>query len=276
MSSGWINGQPASGLTLQDRGLHYGDGLFETLAVCEGDCPWFDRHYQRLRLGCEQLNLPLPDARLLLQELQQAAAGRKRAVLKLILTTGSGGRGYRRPDPPHIQRIVLRYPWPAYPAAHREQGVAVRLCRTRLSHNPALAGSKHLNRLDQVLARNEWQDDAYAEGLMRDMEDNVVDGTMSNLFLVQDGVLYTPLIDQCGVSGVMRRRILELATELGIATAPARITLPQLQQAEEIMLSNVLIGLWPVRRFESQGYSPGPVYRRLISALQREYPVLHA
>jgi 4-amino-4-deoxychorismate lyase len=270
----WINGRPATGLPLDDRGLHYGDGLFETMAIHQGHCPWFERHYQRLRLGCEQLDIPLPDAALLLNEVNQAAAGQDRAVLKLILTTGSGGRGYRRPVELQPRRILLRSAWPDYPVTHWQQGVAVRLCRMRLSSNPGLAGSKHLNRLEQVLARNEWQDDRYAEGLMRDQTDHLVDGTMSNLFIVQRGVLATPVIDNCGVNGVMRRRVLELATELGIETAPMPISLAMLEQAEEIMLSNALIGLWPVREFEGRSYEPGPVHGRLLSALREEYPVI--
>jgi 4-amino-4-deoxychorismate lyase len=276
MTDCWINGQPASSLPLDDRGLHYGDGLFETMAIHQGQCPWFGRHYQRLRLGCEQLDIPLPDATVLLKEVNQAAAGQDRAVLKLILTTGSGGRGYRRPADLQPRRILLRSAWPHHPASHWQSGVAVRLCRTRLSPNPALAGSKHLNRLEQVLARNEWQNDRYAEGLMRDQADHLVDGTMSNLFIVRDGVLATPVIDNCGVNGVMRRRVLELATELGIETAPMPITQAMLEEAEEVMLSNALIGLWPVREFEGQSYAPGPVHRRLLSALYEEYPVLNA
>ncbi|HID49690.1 MAG TPA: aminodeoxychorismate lyase, partial [Chromatiales bacterium] len=200
----------------------------------------------------------------------------RRAVIKIILTSGSGGRGYARPDPVRPSRIVMRYPWPDYPADHWRRGVRVHHCRTTLACHPDLAAVKHLNRLEQVLARQEWQGGDSAEGLMRERAGNVIEGTMSNLFLVQNGVLHTPDLKDCGVHGIARRRILALATEAGIETAMGDYTPADLLAADELMLSNSLIGLWPVREYLNQPFGPGPVYRRLLAELLRNYPVINA
>ena len=272
----WINGVELANLDTADRGLHYGDGLFETLAVFNANPPWFEAHYHRLVAGCERLAIPQPDKRVLLQEVKQAAAGQHRAVIKILLTSGSGGRGYRRPASPEPSRIVMRHAWPGYPDAFWQEGVALTLCQTRLGCNPALAGIKHLNRLEQVLARNEWQNSDYTEGLMCDVQGNVIEGTMSNVFIVRDKALYTPRVTACGVAGVMRRWILNNAPRLDVEVHEVELSIQDIKQADEVMLTNSLIGLWPVKTFESRNYQPGPVYRALLKALIKVYPVINA
>jgi 4-amino-4-deoxychorismate lyase len=143
---------------------------------------------------------------------------------------------------------MIRYPWPDSP--DHLSGIRVRLCETRLGHNSTLAGIKHLNRLEQVLARAEWKDAGISEGLMRDHNGNIVEGITSNVFLVQQGVLHTPSLDHCGVEGIMRGVILELATTLGIPNQVMPVSLQQLREAEEVFISNSLIGLWPVRTID--------------------------
>jgi len=270
----WINGVEQLDITVADRGLQYGDGLFETLAVFDGQCPRFQDHYQRLRAGCDRLGIPLPDETLLLQEVAQAAKGQDKAVIKLILTSGVGGRGYTRPVNPQVTRIVMLHAWPDYPLAYWQNGIAMMLCQTRLGCNPALAGIKHLNRLEQVLARNEWQGNDYAEGLMCDTDGNVIEGTMSNVYLVRDNTLYTPTTDHSGVAGVMRHWILDNAPKLNIDIVETAISVEDIKQADEVILSNSLIGLWPVKAFETCEFQPGPVYWALLKHLLKDYPVV--
>jgi len=260
----WIDGVPAAELPVQDRGLQYGDGLFETLAVTDGRIRLLDFHLERLRDGCLRLGIPMPPAESTTTELQQAAAGTSRAVLKLIITRGIGGRGYRPPEDAIPQRVLLRYPWPDYPGSWAEQGVRVKLCETRLATQPRLAGIKHLNRLEQVLARAEWSDaDGYQEGLMLDMEGQVVEGTMSNVFASPgEGVLLTPDLSRSGVAGVMRRQILEQAAGAGVTARVARIPLNEFLRAREIFLCNSLMGVWPVTALAGNIYRPGPVTRQ--------------
>lgn len=254
-----IDGVPADRIPVADRGLQYGDGLFETIAVVDGKpCLW-DRHLARLREGCALLSIPPPPEDQLAAEALGLTRGVDRAVLKLILTRGEGGRGYRPPDPPLPRRILRRTPWPAYPDAWRSTGVRVRYCRTRLGHQPLLAGLKHLNRLEQVLARAEWNDPDIAEGLMLDLDGRVVEGTQTNLFVLQDGQLLTPALDRCGVAGVVRGLVLEAAWVLGFRVVEAALTPERLAAADALFLTSSLAGVWPVRELAGLPVDPDQV-----------------
>ncbi len=270
-----INGQRTDRISVRDRGLNYGDGLFETMAVINGRCPFWKRHMQRLQKGCRRLQLPFPDIPLLQAEAQTLIQHETRAVLKLILSRGEGGRGYRYPEAAQPTRIFMRHPWPDYPEQNSQQGVQVRFCTTTLARQSALAGLKHLNRLEQVLARNEWQDAEIAEGLMLDERGNVIEGTMSNMFMVKNKRLYTTELSTCGVAGIMRGYILELACHAGMGTHIGEITKKRLGEADEIFLTNSLIGLWPVNRLEGQIFAVGEISRRLQTLINRDYPLIH-
>ena len=264
-----INGELQTTLAVSDRGLHYGDGVFETIAIRAGIPQRWHRHWQRLSRSCQRLGIEGVDEEIVRSEARELCAGMGQAVLKVIATRGSGGRGYRPDRNQRATRILASYAWPDYPEANRRDGVAVRLCATRLGRNPALAGMKHLNRLEQVLARREWDGADIAEGLMLDDRGQVISGTLSNLFIVKAGRLLTPRLDECGVEGVMRGAILDLAIELGIVVEEAAVTLDDLRQAEELFLCNALIGIWPVRRVEQQAYAVGPVTGQLAQHLER-------
>lgn len=271
----WVDGQPAASLPVDDRGLAYGDGVFETMRVAGGRVALLDGHLQRLARGTDVLRLPL-DIEAMQQEVKdfvaaQGTAGRSDFTLKVIVTRGSAGRGYR-PLPEAVpRRLLLAYPPSVQPASHAQDGIAVHECATRLGSNPALAGLKHLNRLDQVLARAEWGDDPrWAEGLMRDADGRVIEGTMSNLFLVSDGTLVTPRLHRCGIAGVMRGFIVARALTLGIAVAERDVSREELDGCSEWFVCNSTIGIWPVRELGSRRWTPGPMTRRL----QREIELL--
>jgi 4-amino-4-deoxychorismate lyase len=202
--------------------------------------------------------------------MERLLAGADRAVLKLIVTRGAGGRGYRPPSLHMSSRILAMYPWPDYPASCREQGVKVRLCRIPLGRNSWLAGIKHLNRLEQVLARQEWDDPEISEGLMRDSDGNVVEGTMTNLFVVHEQRLMTSSLNACGVAGVMRGYLLDLARQEHMPIEECNISLARLYEADEVFLCNALIGIWPVNEVEGTAFKPGPVTRYLLQRLQRD------
>lgn len=258
-----VNGKETRQIDATDRGLHYGDGLFETIAVINGQPLFWREHIERLYRGCERLSIPAPEAALLLKEALQLCTGSTRAVLKVIVTRGSGGRGYRPPPLPQPNRIIAIYPWPDYPQELWEAGIVLRYCSTPLACNPVLAGIKHLNRLEQVVARTEWDDEAISEGLMMNHRGEVIEGTQSNLFMVKDGRLYTPDLEQCGVAGIMRRVILKQAGELGIDIRITSLNREALAQADEIFVCNSIIGIWPVRQLEQISYNPGPLTARL-------------
>lgn len=264
-----IDGQWRRSLPADDRGLQYGDGLFETMAVIDGVVRHEDLHLARLATGCRRLGIPAAVLAPLPAELARLARGQAQAVLKLIVTRGSGPRGYAPPAAPQPRRLLVRSPWPAWPTSHARRGVAVRVCRTRLASQPALAGLKHLNRLEQVLARAEWSGRRWQEGLMLDEAHRVVCGTMSNLFAVQAGRLSTPRVDRCGVAGVMRAVVWRQAAGDGLPCEETDLDLAAVAGADELFLTNALIGIWPVRRLGERLFRPGPVTRRLQSLIGR-------
>ena len=262
MTASWLNGQPAAGLPVHDRGLAYGDGLFETIRVVHGRAALLERHLARLQHGCQRLAIPV-DPLLLREELTRFCAQLGQGVAKLIVTRGPGQRGYAPPHPCEPRRLLIGSPLPVYPAQHAAVGVRLFPCATRLAEQPLLAGLKHLNRLEQVLARAEWQDPGFAEGLMRDTSGRVVEGVFSNLFLVADGQLHTASLQRCGVAGVMRAQIIEQAACLAIPLVERDIAHAELLQADEVFLCNSLYGIWPVTALADRVWPVGPLTRKL-------------
>ncbi|CDG55728.1 MULTISPECIES: aminodeoxychorismate lyase [Halomonadaceae] len=222
-----------------DRGLAYGDGLFETVLLRAGKPMLWRYHKERLAQGCHRLGLPLP-CQEALDATWQGDPTAEFEVLKLILTRGSGGRGYAQPD--QITPRLLSRRTPFQPSVKRwQEGVTVRLCDLRLARQPRLAGIKHLNRLENVLARQEWVDATIAEGLLADSEGLVVEATSMNVFWQQAGEVLTPLLDQCGVAGTLRAALLDQG-----AAAQASLTLHQLVDVERLWVANSVQGVWPV------------------------------
>lgn len=266
----WVNGGPATTLASEDRGLLYGDGLFETIAIRQGQpCLW-RAHLERLAAGAARLGIPMPPIaqwRAETAAMLAAAGVPASATLKLVLTRGTGARGYAPPAAPCPTRLLLLYPdGPQRPwlRSWEQDGVLVRHCRTRLGINPSLAGLKHLNRLEQVLARAEWPPPGeapvatrVAEGLMLDAWGNLVCGTMTNLFLVDaDGGVRTSDLAHCGVAGTVRDLVLRCADQLGMPVQCCRLRPSALGRARGAFLTNALIGLWPVRRIDDLNLDP--------------------
>jgi 4-amino-4-deoxychorismate lyase len=262
----WLDGAPLSALPPTLRAAHYGDGVFRTLRRDAGHIALQTRHVARLCSDAAAIGIPLA-AGTLEQALAQPALPED-AALKICVWRGGGGRGYR-PDPaaaPHI--AVYAYALPEHPAAHWTQGVEIVRLAATLSRAPRLAGIKHCNRLDQVLAAQELAAAGAAEGLCGDGDGNFVCGTRSNVFARVDGVLCTPPIVDCGIRGVMRERLCELAEGRGIAVRESPFNEGLLARADAMMLSNSLIGVWPVARLDGRAL-PGSagLARALLQAL---------
>ena len=242
-----MNGRRRSTLDHRDRGLQYGDGLFETMRVRQRRVRLLDYHLERLSEGCRRLSIAAPEGTYLRRELERMASARNDGILKLILTRGSGPRGYRASGRERATRVATLHALPRGVAA---AAVRVRLCATPVSVNAHLAGLKTLNRLDSVLARAEWRNARVWEGLMSDPDGNWVCGTMSNLFVRHGAVLATPLLDRCGVAGVMRRWVLDNAASVGLRVEQRRIRGEDLTSAEEIFMSNAVVGIRSVNAIE--------------------------
>ena len=261
-----LNGQYKQTLAITDRGLHYGDGLFETLEVIAGRPLFWGQHLERLNRGCRRLQIPECDSAQLQQEGLTLCADAEHAVLKIIITRGSGGRGYRQPAAIQSTRLLGLYPHPEYPQAYAQFGVNLRLCQHPVSINPVLAGIKHLNRLDQVMARAEWHDEDIQEGIMMDPDGNVVEGTMSNIFWIRDGIVFTPDLMRAGIAGIVRQWLLDYCQKNAIAYQIGQYPVAALLQADEVFLTNSLLGLWPVKSLSAQQFAVGPVTRQLQQA----------
>lgn len=254
-----INGTPDATLAPDDRGLCYGDGLFETIWLRDGRAPLWPRHMRRLAEGCRRLGLPAPVPAWLLAEVRAAADGLATAVVRLTLTRGVGPRGYAAPDPVTPTCIVSAAALPPPRPDWYHQGLRLRVCRTRLAAQPALAGLKHLNRLEQVLARNEWHDDSVDEGLMLDLDNRVIGATAANVFAVRDGRLHTPDLRRCGVAGTARAEVLARHPDADVGD----LSLDALRAADEVFLTSAVRGVVPVRALDRHCWPVGPVTRAI-------------
>ncbi|MFA5684783.1 MAG: aminodeoxychorismate lyase [Lysobacteraceae bacterium] len=265
-----VDGLPADSLPLDDRGLAYGDGLFETMLIHRRQAVWWPPHLARLAEGAQRLGIAMPDAAVWAADrdaLLDTLAADEGAVLKLVLTRGGGARGYApAPDAP-ARRLVSLHPAPVVPAAWRTEGITLFECRTRLARQPLLAGIKHLNRLEQVLARAEWRNPAIAEGLLRDTDGRVIAATAANLFLHRDGRWLTPALRDCGVAGICRAFLLAASD-----AQEGDISQEMLHGADEVFVCNSVRGILPVTRLGERRWPVGPATRALSRQLARAQP----
>ncbi|NQD38908.1 aminodeoxychorismate lyase [Permianibacter sp. IMCC34836] len=270
MTDSWLDGIPCDRIAVDDRALLFGDSCFTTIAVRDGQPELWPRHRERLQQSLLRLQFPVLDLNLLTQEVMAACAGVERAILRVTLTRGAGGRGYALPVAGNVRRLLLRRDWPADIDQRGRDGVQLRWCETQLSEQPLLAGLKHGNRLEQVLARAEWQDARIAEGLMCDRNGHVIEGTTSNLFFCNaDGHWCTPALDRCGVAGVMRAELLARFQAQGINVAQGDYSMADVQTATEVFICNSIIGLWPVLALADRRWVIGEQTRRLQQAIGR-------
>lgn len=253
-----VNGLPIDTVSALDRGLAYGDGLFESVRLIGTAAPLWTRHMQRLQESCQRLHMVVPDAEQLWHEVLQVSRDLPQSVVRITITRGHGPRGYRPPLAAQPTRIVAAFAAPSADHATYRDGLHMRVCDLRLAEQPQLAGMKHLNRLEQVLARAEWNDPAIAEGLLRDGHDRVISATMANLFAVMDGDLLTPALDRCGIAGVARAEILATSSYIRVG----ELILSELRHASEVFLSSSVRGILPVQSLGETVYGVGPITRQ--------------
>ncbi|MGQ9684740.1 MAG: aminodeoxychorismate lyase [Thiobacillaceae bacterium] len=244
-----VNGEPDAGLSASDRGLMYGDGVFRTIHVRKGRPLWWSAQLAKLAADAERLGIPPPPPELWEQEAcQLLASSADDCVLKLVLTRGPAMRGYKPSGQAMPTRLLIASAWPAHVETVAARGAHLHLCRLRLSEQPLLAGIKHLNRLEHVLAAMEWSDPSIDEGLLLDAAGRVICAVSGNVFIYRDGALFTPRLDRCGVAGVARARLMGVAAHLKLNVHETDIYLDQLLEADEVMLTNSLIKIWRVAR----------------------------
>lgn len=248
------------------RALQYGDGVFRTVLVAQGQPIEWERHIAKLGADCAALHLAMPDPAQLALDAARAVGGHREAIIKIIVARQAGARGYRSAGMAS-ERWVIASPAPPENQAACRAGIRVAISEITLAAQPLLAGVKHLNRLEQVLASRDWPADI-DERLMCDSQGQVICGTRSNLFCVRDRRLLTPALNHCGVAGIMRGKLIELAQAQGLDVSIQALQLDDLRRADEVFICNAVIGLWPVRALEGQHWpAPGPLTRGLLQAL---------
>lgn len=274
-----INGVNTDYVSVNDRGMLYGDGLFETICSRNGRCQFLKEHLQRLQKGAAVLGIDYPGDEVYIADIKtlQAQADSPDHVIKLMLTRGTGERGYRSPVPQQPTRITQLSALPAYADDYSVTGIKARVCQQTVSSNQTLAGIKHLNRLENVLARNEWSDEVQ-EGLMTDADGFIIEATMSNIFFVKNNHLLTPALDYAGVDGIIRQQLMTLASQLESDCEITQVHINELDQMDEIFVCNSLIGIWPVINIErlvdgqmqQLAFTAGPLTKKLSESLQQQ------
>lgn len=262
----FVGADQVAAIPPDDRGFAYGDGLFETMRIHAGRVPWWDAHWARLSRGAGRLATALPPEHRVRAEVEAAGRSAGTGVLKLVVSRGAGGRGYEPAPAPAPTWTLGVHP---LPAPLPVDGITVRWCHTRLATQPALAGLKHCNRLEQVLARAEWASarDAVAhDGLMRSTDGDVVCATAANVFVLTGGTWRTPALDRCGVAGVCREHVLRL-----VPADVGAVSVDDVETADAVVLCNAVRGILPVARLGLRTWAPHPAVR----ALQRQLAGLH-
>ncbi len=268
-----INGSFDHAVSPFDRGFAYGDGVFRTLVMRDGMPENWPLHYQKLVADCGAIGIVCPSAELLMSDLQQlflpdGLTENHLAIAKIIITRGEGERGYAPPAVTMPLRVIIKTAMPQYPEENFVNGVNLYVCETRLAHQPKLAGIKHLNRLENVLARMEWNDPTIADGIMLDADNNVIECTSANIFARFGDVLLTPDLRQCGVAGVTRQRIMSIAHSLSLKIAVETFNVEKLLSADEAMICNSLYGAWQIREIQHKTWQAGALAANTRAALK--------
>ena len=251
-----IKPQGRQGDFTKDRGLAYGHGLFETILYRKSELPLKGRHLERICRDAKVLGIPIEAQQLdiYLNQLKHTLKGDAitEGVIKLIVTAGAGGRGYGPPAQVEPLVICSYSPWPEDLPKQWLEGISVRCCNHRLSHNRVLAGVKHLNRLDQVLARSEWTCTTYDEGLMICSQGKLIEAISANVFINIDGSWFTPALTDAGVSGVMRSLLLkQVFADSKLHAKVASIDIKELNKCQEMFICNSIRGIIPVTQIYS-------------------------
>jgi len=248
-----------------DRGLMYGHSVFETMAVTKHTPLLLDQHITRLELGAERLHIPL-DSDAIIDDINRLCELQSRAVIRAMVSMGEGGRGYQNPPQPKSLRIVSLHDYPKHPAEYWQHGIHLGVSDIKLGLQPALAGIKHGNRLEQILARNAWQND-WHEALLLDQANRVIEATQGNIFVLKNDTLCTPILDQAGVAGVMREYVLSVANKVGVDPQVVSLSESDVEAADAVFVTNSVIGLWPVKQFKARQFNDLSFAHKLLNLM---------
>lgn len=257
-----VNGVLAEQISVSDRAFQYGDGCFTTMLTCGGHIQQWPFHQERVQACLDALGIPLSNWPDILVWLANAALPDEQAGLKLHISRGQGGRGYSPAKVSDPTVTIQSFAFPAHYAQWQTDGIELGLCQQRLGLNPLLAGHKHTNRLEQILMKAEMDRAGWQDGLCCDLNDHIIETTMANIFWVKDDILCTPDLSLAGVAGVARRCVMDAAQESGMTLAVGQYSLAELWDADEVFITNAILGVAPVRQIQQHCYSIGKYTRR--------------
>jgi len=263
-----VNGEKTDSIFVTDRGLQFGDGVFESIRIHQSKPVWWQQHVNRLLDGCRRLRFAdMPDIDALQQEVTAMVSDCEAGVLKIIITRGFSNRGYTASADMLANRVLSLTPGMRH-QFRTELGIVMGICKQRLAGHDSLSGIKHLNRLEQVLARLQCQAEGWDEGIMLDEQDTIIEGTMSNLFIWREDHLLTPSLQKTGIKGLCRERIITLAAENGIKVEQSKLQLEDMANSSGIFVTNSLIGIWPVIEFNQKKFTVSANTRLLQERLE--------
>lgn len=265
-----VNGKPNQCVSALDRGMLYGHTVFETVGIVNGSPVLLAEHLDRLNKGCERLDLPIsiPQIESELSTLIEHIEAKQNFVARITISMGEGGRGYLTPEDKRATRILSLHGYPAHSRHLAFEGVRLGLSDVKLGAQPMLAGIKHGNRLEQIIARSRWERD-WNEALLCDQNGYVIEGTQSNVIIVKNRVAFTPIIDACGVEGVIKSWALLRLKELGVSCQSVRLSVQDVTEADEVFLTNSIIGVWPVKHFLEREYRVFSTAQQLMKLIQQ-------
>lgn len=258
-----LNGVCSDSVSLSDRSFQYGDGCFTTMLTRNGVICHWPLHIERMNACLDTLCISRPDWSVIEAWLAEMASSDPIAGIKLHISRGEGGRGYSPTQVASPNVTINRFPYPALYEQWTKDGVKLGVCQQRLGHTPILAGHKHNNRLEQILLKAELEQQSLVDGVALDIDGNVIETTMANLFWVKEARLFTPRLDKSGVSGVMRRVVLEKAQADGIEVQIGDFLLTSVLEAEEVFMTNSILGVAPVAAISTHQFQVGKITNRI-------------
>lgn len=271
-----INGKFLKTVSVLDRGLSYGDGLFETMSwrhLRELDSfgvEFWNRHLKRLSASSLKMKIKMPSKEILNNYKDKIIKksinlGFNEGVLKIIITRGVGGRGYKYEKDIEPTIIFLSFPKVRIDESFFKKGVNLKFCKSPIFVNHQLSGIKHLNRIDSVMARSEWQNKEFFDGVLLDDSKNIIDGTMTNIFFSKNNILYTPDLKKSGINGIMRQVVIEKSKIFFNSVHEIQINKKNLKLYDEMFITNSIIKILPVKKLEKKEFSISQSTRNLIN-----------
>ncbi|MGI2101160.1 aminodeoxychorismate lyase [Shewanella oncorhynchi] len=263
----WVNGASQASVDPSDRGLAYGDGLFATMRTDAEGIMFFEAHQARLTAGAARLGFQWQMSEALQQQLNTLAIEYPHHCIKLIVSRGAGGRGYTPPETVNSTEIVSVHTIPGHYAQWQQQGISLKTSSVRLGLQPLLAGMKHLNRLEQVLIKSHSLPQGFDDWLVKDIEENVIESSMANVFFIKDNRIITPSLALCGVAGVMREQIMLALLEQNMNIECLPVGAERLIEFDSAFITNSVLGIVDVLAIDSLKFTRAPITAQLRQTL---------